>query len=90
MSQELEAKLIEVRQKMDEQNQKVISELLARLELAKEINHIKSQLGLPKEDRSREEVILLRVSQASKTREENAYLHTIFEEIFNSTKDYLK
>lgn len=90
MSEHLRQKLSELRQQMDEQNQKVISELKTRLQIAVQINSLKKDLGLPKEDRSREEVILLRVSQASESREENAYLHNIFEEIFNSTKDYIK
>lgn len=82
-----EEQLVTLRNKMDEQNLILAEALLKRLDLAKEINALKQSSGLPKEDRSREEVILMRVSQVSTSRSENNYLHNIFEEIFNSTKE---
>ena len=89
MSHELELELQKLRHKMDDQNLEVAEVLLQRLALAQQIHNIKKKLGLEKSDRAREEVILMRLSQISKNRHDNKYLHQIFEEIFNSTKESL-
>lgn len=87
MSMDFELELQRLRQKMDEQNLVVAEALLHRLALAQKIHSLKKKLGLEKSDRAREEVILMRLAQVSQSRDENKYLHQVFEEIFNSTKE---
>ncbi|ASJ17567.1 chorismate mutase [Pyrococcus kukulkanii] len=71
------ARIKSLREQIDEIDREIIALLERRLEIARQIGEIKKSLGLPIEDKSREEEVLRRAGK----------FRPIFEKILEVSKD---
>ena len=70
-----------IREKLDYIDNEIMRLLFERFELTDEIGRLKAEMGIPVEDRRREEIILQRA------RNNSVYIEDIYKEILKKSKE---
>ena len=86
----MDKRILELREQIDELDEKIIHLLKKRMSISKEVGDIKEKLDIPIEDKSRELEIIDRLSQYAGKNLSEKQLIRIFTAVFSSSKQIQK
>ena len=86
----MDKRILNLREEIDEIDEKIITLLKSRMDLSKEVGELKAALHIPVEDKGREEEIIQRLGELADGNLKEEQLIRIFTAVFKSSKQIQK
>jgi monofunctional chorismate mutase len=86
----MDKRILNLREEIDEIDEKIITLLKSRMDLSKEVGELKAALHIPVEDKGREEEIIQRLGELADGNLKEEQLMRIFTAVFKSSKQIQK
>ena len=86
----MDERILELRQQIDDLDEEIISLLIKRMGISKEVGKLKEELDMPVEDKNRENEIINRLTKQTGLNLSEGQLIRIFTAVFKSSKQVQK